>query len=55
MDIDELPPFLSIQQTADHLGMDARKVRELIRQGRLEARFVDDDMRIPPAAPSIPS
>ncbi|MBI3217603.1 MAG: helix-turn-helix domain-containing protein [Mycobacterium sp.] len=33
----DLAPHLSIQQTADHLGVDPKTVRRYIAQGRLKA------------------
>lgn len=42
---DDLPMTLTLQQTADVLGLSIEKVRELVRSGRLPALF-SDDLRI---------
>ena len=50
--MDTRPPFLSIQQAADELGLSEGKVRELIRAGHLPALFAHDmrSVRIPRTA-----
>lgn len=50
--MDTRPPFLSIQQAADELGLSSTKVTELIRAGHLPALFAHDmrSVRIPRTA-----